>query len=74
MLMGEEAGELLRHRFEIFNVWRPIRGQLRDAPLATASCNRRSADHVYTVDLHGSGLRFPARIERRASSPFRAEV
>ena len=33
-LMGEEAEELLRHRFEIVNVWRPIRGPLRDAPLA----------------------------------------
>jgi hypothetical protein len=33
-LMGEEAEGLLRHRFEIVNVWRPIRGPLRDAPLA----------------------------------------
>jgi hypothetical protein len=33
-LMGEEAEELLRHRFEIVNVWRPIRGPLRDAPRA----------------------------------------
>jgi hypothetical protein len=33
-LMGEDAEELLRHRFEIVNVWRPIRGPLRDAPLA----------------------------------------
>jgi hypothetical protein len=33
-LMGGEADELLRHRFEIVNVWRPIRGPLRDAPLA----------------------------------------
>jgi hypothetical protein len=33
-LMGEEAEELLRRRFEIVNVWRPIRGPLRDAPLA----------------------------------------
>src|SRR6267378_4269413 len=33
-LMGEEAEELLRHRFEIVNVWRRIRGPLRDGPLA----------------------------------------
>jgi hypothetical protein len=33
-LMGEEADQLLRRRFEIVNVWRPIRGPLRDAPLA----------------------------------------
>jgi hypothetical protein len=33
-LMGDETEELLRHRVEIVNVWRPIRGPLRDAPLA----------------------------------------
>jgi hypothetical protein len=33
-LMGDEAEALLRHRFAIVNVWRPIRGPLRDAPLA----------------------------------------
>ena len=32
--MGEEAEELLRRRFAIVNVWRPIRGPLPDAPLA----------------------------------------
>ena len=33
-LMGREANQLLRHRFDFVNVWRPIRGPLRDAPLA----------------------------------------
>jgi hypothetical protein len=33
-LMGEEAEALLQRRFQIVNVWRPIRGPLRDAPLA----------------------------------------
>jgi hypothetical protein len=33
-LMGAEAEALLRRRFAIVNVWRPIRGPLRDAPLA----------------------------------------
>jgi len=33
-LMGEEAEALLRRRFAIVDVWRPIRGPLRDAPLA----------------------------------------
>jgi hypothetical protein len=41
-LMGEEAEELLRHRFEIVNVWRPIRGPLRDAPLAV--CDATTVD------------------------------
>ena len=33
-LMGEEADDLLTRRFAIVNVWRPIRGPLRDMPLA----------------------------------------
>ena len=41
-LMGEEADELLSHRFEIVNVWRPIRGPLRDAPLAV--CDATTVD------------------------------
>lgn len=41
-LMGTEADALLRHRFEIINVWRPITGPLRDAPLGV--CDARSVD------------------------------
>jgi len=41
-LMGTEAEALLRHRYEIVNVWRPITGPLRDAPLAV--CDARSVD------------------------------
>jgi hypothetical protein len=33
-LMGAEADELLKHRFAIVNLWRPIKGPLLDAPLA----------------------------------------
>ena len=40
-LMGEEAEELLSRRFEIVNVWRPIRGPLRDAPLAVCERDNR---------------------------------
>jgi hypothetical protein len=39
-LMGEEAENLLRRRYEFINVWRPIRGPLRDAPLAM--CDART--------------------------------
>lgn len=35
-LMGAEADALLKRRFAIVNVWRPIRGPLYDAPLAVA--------------------------------------
>ncbi len=48
-LLGDEADALLRHRFAVVNVWRPIRGPLRDAPLAV--CDARSvapADFVAT--------------------------
>ena len=41
-LMGEEAEALLARRFEIVNVWRPITGPLRDAPLGV--CDARSVD------------------------------
>jgi hypothetical protein len=33
-LMGDAAEDLLKKRFAIVNVWRPIRGPLYDAPLA----------------------------------------
>jgi hypothetical protein len=33
-LMGDEAEELLKHRYAIINLWRPIKGPLLDAPLA----------------------------------------
>src|SRR6201996_8925366 len=32
--LGAEAEELLKHRFGIVNVWRPIRGPVLDSPLA----------------------------------------
>src|SRR5262249_43703118 len=38
--MGADAEELLRHRFGIVNVWRPIRGPVQDSPLAL--CDARS--------------------------------
>jgi hypothetical protein len=41
-LMGDEAESLLAGRFEIVNVWRPITGPLRDAPLGV--CDARSVD------------------------------
>src|ERR1700729_3537797 len=31
-VMGDEAEILLRRRFSIVNIWRPIRGPLRDVP------------------------------------------
>ena len=56
-LMGEEAEELLRHRFEIVNLWRPIRGPLRDAPLAVCD-----ATSVAFADFVPSDLVYRDRI------------
>jgi hypothetical protein len=51
-LLADEADSLLRRRFAVINVWKPIRGPVQDAPLAF--CDARSiqpADLVPT-DLH----------------------
>ena len=40
LLPAEEAEELLRHRFAVINVWRPIRGPVQESPLAV--CDARS--------------------------------
>jgi len=50
-LMGDEAGELLNHRFEIVNVWRPIRGPLRDAPLAVCDATTVAFTDFVASDL-----------------------
>jgi hypothetical protein len=38
--LGADAEELLKHRFGIVNVWRPVRGPVQDSPLAL--CDARS--------------------------------
>jgi hypothetical protein len=50
-LMGDEAEALLRGRVQVVNLWRPIRGPLRDAPLAVAD-----ARSVAPADLVASDL------------------
>jgi len=52
----EEAEELLRGRVQVINLWRPIRGPLRDAPLAV--CDARS---VAPNDLVPADLVYPNR-------------
>jgi len=41
-LLPDEAGELLNHRYAIINVWRPIRGPVKESPLAV--CDARSME------------------------------
>ena len=56
-LLGAEAEELLRGRVQVINLWRPIRGPLRDAPLAV--CDARS---VAQGDLVPSDLVYRDRV------------
>jgi hypothetical protein len=41
-LLPGEADELLKHRFMVVNVWRPIRGPVEDSPIAV--CDARTID------------------------------
>ncbi len=50
-LLGEEADVLLRGRFAIVNVWRPIRGPVLASPLALADGSRISEDDLIPTHL-----------------------
>jgi hypothetical protein len=48
---GDEAEELLRGRVQVVNLWRPIRGPLRDAPLAVCDAGSVAAEDLVPSDL-----------------------
>jgi hypothetical protein len=50
-LLGDEAEALLRHRFAVINVWRPIRGPIQDAPLAVSDAQSVDSDDLVATDL-----------------------
>jgi hypothetical protein len=50
-LLGEDADDLLRGRFSVINVWRPIRGPIQDAPLAVADAQSVDRDDLIATDL-----------------------
>ena len=50
-LLGDEAEELLRGRVQVINLWRPIRGPLRDAPLAVCDAASVAAGDLVASDL-----------------------
>src|SRR5712672_4841399 len=54
--LPDEADELLKGRVQVINLWRPIRGPLRDAPLAMCD-----ASTVAATDLVASELVYPNR-------------
>ena len=54
--LGVDAEELLKHRFGVVNVWRPIRGPVLASPLAL--CDARSftdADLIASGPVHPRG-------------------
>ncbi|HEY7084961.1 MAG TPA: CmcJ/NvfI family oxidoreductase [Hyphomicrobiaceae bacterium] len=50
-LLTEEADQLLRGRVQIINLWRPIRGPLRDTPLAVCDARTVKPEHLVATDL-----------------------
>lgn len=50
-LLAEEAPELLRHRFSVINIWRPIRGPIQDSPLAVSDARSIDPDDLVATDL-----------------------
>ena len=55
--LPDEAEELLKGRFGIVNVWRPIRGPVLDSPLALCDARTFSDDDLIASDLVYSHLR-----------------
>lgn len=50
-LFPDEADELLKHRFAVINLWRPIRGPVRENPLAACDAQTIAADDLVCNDL-----------------------
>jgi hypothetical protein len=50
-LMGDEAEKLLKQRFAIVNLWRPIKGPVLDAPLALCHAGTLSDGDLVAQDL-----------------------
>jgi hypothetical protein len=64
-LMGDEAEELLKHRFAINNLWRPIRGPVLESPLTL--CDAQS---LAEGNLIAGELRYPDRVGETYSITF----
>jgi hypothetical protein len=66
-LMGDEAEELLKHRYAEINVWRPIRGPVLRSPLALCDAQTLSEEN-----LVASELRYPDRTGETYAVTFNA--
>ncbi|MBV8455126.1 MAG: hypothetical protein JO122_00745 [Acetobacteraceae bacterium] len=49
--LGADAEELLKHRFGVVNVWRPIRGPVLDSPLALCDARTFTDADLIATDL-----------------------
>ena len=49
--LAEEADQLLKGRVQVINLWRPIRGPVRDAPLAMLDGTTVAPDDLVASDL-----------------------
>ena len=67
-LLPEEAEHLLRGRVQIINLWRPIRGPLRDSPLAVCDASTVAASQLVASDLV-----YPNRVGETYSVTFDPE-
>ncbi len=83
-LMGAEAEALLRRRFAVVNLWRPIKGPLRDAPLAVCDAGSVAFRDLVAFgsdlsrpprrDLHGEPQSRPALVLRAGDATGRSAV
>jgi len=67
-LMGDEAEELLKHRFAIVQVWRPIRHPVESWPLAIADARSLSPDDIVVTER-----RYPDRVGQTSAITWNAE-
>lgn len=67
-LIGDEAEELLKHRFAIVQVWRPIRHPVESWPLAIADARSLSADDMVVTER-----RYPDRIGQTTAITWNPE-
>ena len=65
LLPADEAEALLRGRFAVVNVWRPIRGPVLEAPLALCD-----ATSIAPEDLVATDLKYPDRTGETYSVTF----
>jgi hypothetical protein len=67
-LMGDEAEELLKHRFAIVQVWRPIRHAVESWPLAIADARSLSPDDMVVTER-----RYPDRVGQTSAITWNPE-